>query len=510
MSKKKIPWKKLTIIVMLLGIFLRFFIAVTTHVSGDACWHLSVGRFIGEEHRIPLFEGLGRDSVFSRPPLFHVIAGAFHNVFGMFGEGGVELGMKLVSPLFGSLILLLFFHVVKEYFDKSTTFVAVSVLAFLPLQLDYGSISYLESTLSFFSLLAVYFMVKERVVLSAIMVGAAVLSKYEGVFMIPVLLSIIWWRNRKDRDKMIKTCLLFLIISSFIFSPLFVRNYLNLGNPVWPYLGQFIDGYPIIDSGYLSADLKNLFSSKSITMPYLELFGVPNGSIKAFFFFSIPFIEILLVFWLLATLFYFFFFVLGLTKVNRKKPELVFLIIWMLFFVLLMIATTIVQGQPATRYFMTATPALAIIWAIGIVYAIDKSPKKMKSALVVLLVLVNVGFAASVISKTVLASKAWEPFEEDFDWINQNTWEKSTIFFNGQCLTYNTARFTTPPLVPKTGYFLVPEQAEDLEEAYIWVNQDFKLETQSILPVEMVEVIEQQYPLVYENPKTNTKLYKVD
>lgn len=507
---KKVSWSNLTMIILVVGIFLRFVIAINSHVSGDACWHLSVGRFIGEEHHIPLFEGLGRDSVFSRPPFFHVLAGVFYKIFGVFGMESAELGMRLISPLFGGLLLLLFYCITREFFDARTTFVAVSILAFLPLQLDYGSISYLESTLSFFALLSVYFMVKRRVVLSAVMVGIVVLSKYEGVFMIPVLLLILWWNNRKNVDKVIKKAAVFLTISTIIFSPLFIRNYLNLGNPVWPYLGQFIEGYPIIDQGYLSADIKNLFQSKAITMPYLELFGVPNGSIKAFFFFDIPFIEILLVLWVSATLFYFLFFALGVTKVSKKKPEQVFLVLWMATFALLIIATTIVQGQPATRYFMTATPAMAILWALGIVYAFDRSSTKIKGVLILFFVIINIGFVGSILGKGVLAGKSWEPFEKDFQWIKKNTGEKSILFYNGQCLAYNTARFTTPPLIPKTGYFTVPEKAKDFEEAYIWINQHFKLETQSVLPKEVVEVIEEEYNVVYSNEETQTKIYKVD
>ncbi|MBI2207993.1 hypothetical protein HYU50_00700, partial [Candidatus Woesearchaeota archaeon] len=87
-------YKKITILVLVIGILLRFLLASMSHVSGDACWHLSIARFVGENYQIPLFEDLGRDSVFSRPPLFHIIAAVFYNIFGVFGAAAAGFGLK--------------------------------------------------------------------------------------------------------------------------------------------------------------------------------------------------------------------------------------------------------------------------------------------------------------------------------------------------------------------------------------------------------------------------------
>ena len=106
-------YEKFALLVIILAIVLRFSLASIHHVSGDACWILSVSRFVGENYSIPLFENLGRDSVFSRPPLFHIIAGAFYNIFGIFGLAA--FGLKMVSPLSGSITLILFYHQEHQY-----------------------------------------------------------------------------------------------------------------------------------------------------------------------------------------------------------------------------------------------------------------------------------------------------------------------------------------------------------------------------------------------------------
>ena len=65
-------YTKGSILLILAGIILRFYLAFHASVAGDSCWHLGVTRFIYENWRIPLFENLGR-IVFWAPPLFHVL-----------------------------------------------------------------------------------------------------------------------------------------------------------------------------------------------------------------------------------------------------------------------------------------------------------------------------------------------------------------------------------------------------------------------------------------------------
>ena len=151
---RPINYKKLVILVIILGTLLRFFLTFINHVSGDACWHLSVAKFVGENYEIPLFENLGRDSVFSRPPLFHIIAATFYNIFGIFGESAADLGLKMVSPFSGSLTLILFYFLTRKFFDEKISFIAVLVLAFLPLHIYYSTLSYVESTVGLYSLAA--------------------------------------------------------------------------------------------------------------------------------------------------------------------------------------------------------------------------------------------------------------------------------------------------------------------------------------------------------------------
>jgi len=503
----KINYKKLIIGVLVIGIILRFALSILYHVSGDACWNLSIAKFIGENYRIPLFENLGRDGVFSRGPLFHIIGAVFFNVFGIFGASAANFGLKMVSPLFGSLTLILFYNLVKKFYNEKITFLAVLILTFFPLHMYYSTISYADSTLAFFALLSVFLISRSKYILASIVAGLTVLVKIEGLFMIPLLLVMIIYKNRTNTKAILQRGIAFLAISFAVYIPLLIRNFIFLGNPVWPFLVQFIGGYPVVEKTYISASFMNLFNIFNVITPYLELFGVPNGNYRNLFFFDIPFIGFFIVIWIAATLFFFSFFIYGLIKSNKKLAANVFSIMWIGTFIVFLILTIIFTNLSLGRYLISAIPAIAIIWALGINEALKI--KKIKTALLVIITLIISGFVLTEFVKTIGAERSWDVYEKDFDWIRSNTGEDSTIFFVGQCLAYNTERLTVYPIIPLTKQYTLPEKLEELGESYVWVNQEFNLEAQSILPNDIVKIIENDYELVYDNEKTKTKLYKV-
>ena len=500
-------YKKLAILVLIIGILMRFALASISHVSGDACWHLSIARFVGENYQIPLFEDLGRDSVFSRPPLFHIMAAVLYNIFGIFGIAAAGFGLKMLSPLSGSLTLILFYLLIRKFFDEKLVFIAVSVLAFFPLHIYYSTISYVESTVGLFALISIFFMVEKRIALSAIFAGMTALLKFEGIFIFPVILSILFYNSRKNLKGFVKNGILFGMIALIIFIPYLIRNLIYLGNPFWPHLSKFVPGYPVVDSAYLDSSISNLLDMNNLAIPYFELFGVPNGNYKLFSFFNVPFMGILILIWLIATLIYFSFFVYGIIKSNKKSAPVALALIWIAAYAVLVLFTTIFQNLPQARFFVPAMPAFALIWAIGI----NKSfrIKKLKKIIIPAIILILVGFVSVEFAKTSYAANAWDRYEDDFQWIKANTGKYSTIFYTGQCLSYNTGRFTTNAYIPLTQEFTVPEKIAELEEAYIWVNQDFMLEGQSILPKDIEKFVKNNYGLVYENRKTGTRLYKV-
>mgnify|MGYP001155578047 FL=1 len=185
--KKLEKYEKIAIWVLIIAIVLRFSLASIYHVSGDACWQLSNAKFIAENQKIPLFEQFGRDEPFWPPPLFHIISAFVYAMFLNFGKGVADFAIKMISPILGSITLILFFQIAKQLFNKKIALLSLLFLAFIPLHIDYSVFSYVDGTITFLAVLSVYLALKNRLMWSAAVAGLTILTKYNGAFIVPVI-----------------------------------------------------------------------------------------------------------------------------------------------------------------------------------------------------------------------------------------------------------------------------------------------------------------------------------
>ena len=133
----------------------------------------------------------------------------------------------------------------------------------------------------------------------------------------------------------------------------------------------------------------------------------------------------------------------------------------------------------------------------------DKLLSRYKNAGKVLLILVIAiisGFAAAEIIRFKLASDSWKNYNEDFEWVRANVPKDAVLLNGGQCIRFRIDR-----------KILFPE--EDIDSGnynYVWVNQNFKIEPQSIMTSEQLDILgKKNLQLVYDNKKTNTRIFKV-
>src|SRR3989344_2478681 len=85
--------------------------------------------------------------------------------------GSWQKTIKFISPIFGILSLIVSFLLVKKLYSSKIAFYSTIFLAFVPIFIDYSVLSYVESMLTFFVVLSVYFLVKDRIWLSGIAAG---------------------------------------------------------------------------------------------------------------------------------------------------------------------------------------------------------------------------------------------------------------------------------------------------------------------------------------------------
>ena len=487
-------YTKLSITIIIIGIIIRFYLASVYHVSGDACWQLSNSRFIAENHKIPLFEQFGRDEPFWAPPLFHIAAAFIYTAFRNFGNGAADFAVKMLSPLLGSLTLILSFQISRKLFNSKTAFYSSLFLAFIPLSIDYSVFSYVDGMVAFMSVLSVYLALENRIFLCAMAAGFAILAKYNGIFILPVLVYITYLKNIKNRKNALKNILIILAVSLAIGSVWFIRNWIYLGNPVWPLMNNVFHGLEIgtfAKTEIGEVNVSHIFSIDAITTVYLEIFGVPNGDVNALFFFNLPYLNFLIPAWLLGTFVFLIPFLRGI-KEHKELNYRGLIFIWIGSFLALALLYILNASWTVARFMLPAFPAVAMIWAHGL----QKIKIKMRRIIIIMIAVVVIGFVLASFIKISLAAKAWDFYNEDFEWARANTNENEKFLTGSQCVSYNIGRQTVAP------------EADNLEKAdYVFANQNFRLDRMAVLNPAIAKKLDENKK-VYENKETGTKIYK--
>ncbi len=489
-------YTKLAIIIILVGTVIRFSLAAMHHVSGDACWQLSNAIYLAENNEFPLFKFFGRDEPFWAPPFFHLIIAAVYGIFVPISKAFADFAIKMVSPLFGSLTLIIFFLMAKMLFSKKIALYSLLFMAFIPLHIDYSIFSYVDSTITFLAVLSVYFALKNMVILSAIAAGLTMLTKYNGFFILPVLLFIIY-KNYKGKKDLLKNVLIISIVPALIGSIWFIRNWIYLGNPVWPFMNSIFSGYEaktFVDLGTGYLNFGKIFSISGLESFYYGIFGVPDGNISTLSFIQLPNLSVLFAIWLISTFIFLVPLVMGIASKKLSYKSLLY--VWIGSFVLLLLLYVINSSWSVTRFMLPAFPAIALIWAHGL----EKIRHgKIRNALIAALFLIILGFVFTSFVKISIAASSWNSYKGDFEWVKSNTEKNSIFIVSGQCISYNIERQT-----------LSPEIVNFEDADYVWVNQNFRLESMSILGQEFLDELDKRNAkLVYDNKKTKTRIYEV-
>ncbi len=252
-----------------LGIIIRVVFWLTTPVTGDATFHLSVIRYIAENGSIPVFEEEAGPNPFWYPPLFHLTSAFFHAVL---RDG------RLATLFFGCAGIFAFNRLVSRHYPKQEA-KSTAVLCLMPFHIYYSSIAYPESLLFLVSVMAYdSYLSYLRCKLSTGFIHALMFSvlaattHYHGW---AVLASIAAHMLMRERKKAIA----FLFVGLVLASPWYIRNYSMFGNPIWPKLGagHFV-GDTAVQKLPLSDAVTNLFNPKRWVGTYYDfLIGAPNS-----------------------------------------------------------------------------------------------------------------------------------------------------------------------------------------------------------------------------------------
>jgi hypothetical protein len=215
------------------GIVVRFVFWLTTPVTGDACFHYSVAKYIAETQTIPAFEYVTGPNPFWWPPLFHITTAV---VYGL-------IGALTLTPLIYGCLGLVGFHLFCRRFYPKVALEATVILSLLPFHVYYSSIGYFETLLFLLSVAAFHFYFQylgdsrtKSLIYALIPSALAASTHYHGF--IPML-AITGHLILRDKRR----ALVFFAAGLVLASPWYVRNYMVFGNPIWPKLlgGRYPD-----------------------------------------------------------------------------------------------------------------------------------------------------------------------------------------------------------------------------------------------------------------------------
>ena len=163
------------------------------------------------------------------------------------------------------------------------------------------------------------------------------------------------------------------------------------------------------------------------------------------------------------------------------------------------------------RHAFPMIPAVGIIWALGFDKILIKF-KKISKYILLFFILIVIGFGIVEFTKAIVVKQTWLNYEEDFGWAKKNT-PKESIFLIpiGSCYGYNMDRSIYT--------YYKNAQVDNIKKmkhyniSYIWVNQDIKFyglvdTDSSAYPDEFIDAIS-DYPIVYYNERTKTRIYEV-
>ncbi|MBS3078722.1 glycosyltransferase family 39 protein [Candidatus Pacearchaeota archaeon] len=158
----------------------------------------------------------------------------------------IDFLIDFLIPLIGALSVVLIYLIGKKLFDYKTGLYAALLFCFVPLHVFYSAKILTDVFFTFLVLIMVFFFWKgfeenrnKYKVLFGLFFGSCILSRYNGLWFIPIFGLYLFIRNRFNvfKDKYFWISFLMFIL---VLSPLLIYSFITYGN----IFGAFIHGIP--------------------------------------------------------------------------------------------------------------------------------------------------------------------------------------------------------------------------------------------------------------------------
>jgi hypothetical protein len=309
---------------------------------------------------------------------------------------------KIISAVFGLILLLLLFIIGRKMYGDLIASVAVLALLLNSIFIDWTTMVAFESLLMVFSLLCIYFAMEgfknnKNWIYAGVFAGLSYLTKGTGILLVPGFLisAIIIYKLDVFKNKFFW---LFFIVFTLTASPLLIRNFIVYQNPLYNVNSSIVtmgnekinktvyttfdlkEGVAIWKYEKSEIDVRNETKSKTYQQKFnVDLFDLSEKIIKD----AEVFLDTLNISWFrklpdgvmrIFTLLLLAFFLIGISRERNKGGKLYFIITLLIFLLSLLM-------MPISRYFLPMIPFVWIYIALGIFTVLDLINKKFLSKL---------------------------------------------------------------------------------------------------------------------------------
>ncbi len=489
-SDDKVRLLILFIIAFCIRFFLQFFNIV---FEGDEMNYAQLAKnlYYGEGYTVTFINFLYLSSSFGSPdfywpPLMPYAIYFFYLIFGV-----SDFSAKLVSVIFGSLLVFPIYFLGKELFNEKIGFLSALLVTISRSMVWFSIQVFSDIPLSFFLAVCVYWNIKNTKtndlkygILGGVFFGLAYLTRFSAIIFLPVLLFNLLYLGKMKKS----VYSLFIFIASFfiIISPWLIRNVLLTGSLFFSEKSVALANYML--GGNYEANFYGLTAPPSP----IQIFLANPFSVISKWTIGI-YIQYKIFPEYLTPLLFVLGCVGGLVSTNKLQQRLVLFLLIFTNFAFYGIAVYAGRIGAVSRYNLAIYPFIFIFCARGILKLQDLIPKnildleirkfQLKQYIIIIVTLIVIIEALVITTSNVVRFEGKNDSLELYNagiWLRENTDPNAILMSRKDIIPYYAERRSVR--LPFGDFSTIIRVAREYEAQYIIIDERAIAETRADLP----------------------------
>ncbi|MCW4007609.1 MAG: glycosyltransferase family 39 protein [Candidatus Bathyarchaeota archaeon] len=334
-------------------------------------YHAVMAVIMYNNHGIPVIAGpsIGIQMSANFPPLFSALGAFYYIQMGLIED----FYLRAIPPVMGVLTALATYKIGETLAGKRYGLIAALLLAMTPLFFRYSIYATSYSTLTFFGTAAVMFMFlamkkgeNRYWAMCGVFYGFALLTSYIAMYLAPfflITLTAVFIKNKQRIKLSAKIFVLLFLPALLVGGAWYIRNFVLLGNPVYPNAYTVLGGINI-DPLIMETTVNGIKWSATRSLFGGDVALLDKIDILLTFRIHFPAISLLTI--------------LGVALVPTQNRKFWLLLAWPLILVAF-ILSGLTWGFP--RHIVFATPGFALLSALPLAKALEHCEKYDKNVM---------------------------------------------------------------------------------------------------------------------------------